>query len=188
MYYQINSMKPNTDKREWHFSFTKWSSPVYCRHWLSPLGPMVLAQSEGQLLGCWFEGQRHAPDPTPWPLRDNDPLLERAVLALQRYFAQPQAACAWELPLHPGVGTVFQRQVWRALQAVPAGSTTHYGALAEQLGRPGAARAVGAAVGKNPWIVLVPCHRVLGQGGSLTGYAAGLERKSTLLQWERSHA
>ena len=92
--------------------------------------------------------------------------------------------CDFELPLDLEAGTSFQQAVWRALLQIPAGGTTSYGALGQCLGKPQASRAVGAAVGRNPVSVVVPCHRVLGTGGALTGYAGGLERKSALLRLE----
>ena len=90
----------------------------------------------------------------------------------------------FELPLDLQAGTPFQQDVWTALLAIPRGGTTSYAELARRLGRPTAARAVGAAVGRNPISIVVPCHRVLGSGGSLTGYAGGLERKTALLELE----
>jgi methylated-DNA-[protein]-cysteine S-methyltransferase len=88
------------------------------------------------------------------------------------------------MPLDLQGGTAFQRSVWQALLSIPCGGTTSYGTLSRHIGKPAAVRAVGAAVGRNPVSVVVPCHRVLGAGGSLTGYAGGLERKSALLQLE----
>lgn len=161
------------------------ATQVLCLHWDGPLGPMLLAQHHSYLLGLWFVDQRHAPEPAlqqQWHTAPHDALLQRSVAALQRYFAQPDSA--WDLPLHPGVGTPFQRRVWQALRRLAPGQTTHYGALAQQLGTPQAARAVGAAVGRNPWSIVVPCHRVLGADGSLTGYAGGLPRKTALLALE----
>ncbi|NBT91502.1 MAG: methylated-DNA--[protein]-cysteine S-methyltransferase, partial [Betaproteobacteria bacterium] len=81
-------------------------------------------------------------------------------------------------------GTPFQQSVWNALQEIAPGQTSSYGAIAQTIGKPSAARAVGAAVGRNPWSIIVPCHRVLGAGGALTGYAGGLDRKIALLQLE----
>ncbi|MGQ0710614.1 MAG: methylated-DNA--[protein]-cysteine S-methyltransferase [Rhodoferax sp.] len=161
------------------------ASQVQSLQWDGPLGPMLLAQHANHLLGLWFVDQRHAPAPAlqqQWQVAPHDALLARAVAALQRYFAQPGSA--WDLPLHPGVGSPFQRRVWQALRALAPGQTTHYGALAQQIGAPQAARAVGAAVGRNPWSIVVPCHRVLGARGGLTGYAGGLQRKAALLALE----
>jgi methylated-DNA-[protein]-cysteine S-methyltransferase len=108
-------------------------------------------------------------------------LSRRAARELAEYFAGRRRA--FDLPLRPA-GTEFQRAVWAALQEVPFGEKTSYGELAEKLGRPAAARAVGGAVGKNPLLVLIPCHRVLGKDGSLTGFSAGLDLKKALLALE----
>ena len=110
-------------------------------------------------------------------------LLERLQTQLEEYAAGRRRA--FDLPLNPA-GTPFQRQVWRALLDIPYGETRTYGALAAAIGTPGAARAVGAACGRNPLVVLIPCHRVVGADGSLTGYSAegGVERKRALLELE----
>jgi methylated-DNA-[protein]-cysteine S-methyltransferase len=101
---------------------------------------------------------------------------------LQQYFAGERQD--FDLPLDLSGGTVFQQQVWAQLQAIESGSTVSYGQLSHQLGNPKAVRAVGAAVGRNPISIVVPCHRVLGADGTLTGYAGGLDRKTALLQLE----
>lgn len=150
----------------------------------SPLGPMIVAATDRGLAGLWFEGQRHLPDSSVWPHAPQHPVLVQAVAQLGDYFAGHRTQ--FELPLDLQGGTPFQRSVWQALLAIPAGDTTSYGELSRQVGRPAAVRAVGAAVGRNPVSIVVPCHRVLGRDGSLTGYAGGLERKSALLQLERS--
>jgi methylated-DNA-[protein]-cysteine S-methyltransferase len=153
-----------------------------CTRYASPLGPMLLAATARGLAGVWFVGQRHGPDARGWREDPEHPVLREAVAQLEAYFAGTRTAFA--LPLDLGAGTPFQQDVWAALQAIPRGGTTSYAALARALGRPQAARAVGAAVGRNPVSIVVPCHRVLGTGGSLTGYAGGLERKSALLRLE----
>lgn len=150
----------------------------------SPLGPMLMAATPRGLAGLWFDGQRHRPaDASGWPAaRAGHALLAQAARQLEAYFqGRPPA---FDLPLDLGAGTPFQQRVWQALRAIPRGRTTSYGALAQQLGVPGAARAVGAAVGRNPVSIVVPCHRVLGQDGQLTGYAGGLPRKEALLRIE----
>ena len=153
----------------------------------SPLGPMTLAATEAGLAGAWFEGQRHLPPELErWPEQPTHPLLQRAAAQLDAYFAGRQSS--FDLPLDLSGGTAFQQSVWRALLAIPSGQTTSYGAIAQGIGKPAAVRAVGAAVGRNPLSVIVPCHRVLGQGGSLTGYAGGLARKTALLQLEGAPA
>lgn len=150
------------------------------------LGDVRLAASTRGLAGLWFDGQRHLPaqldGPGAWPSDDNHPVLRAATMQLQQYLAGTRAA--FELPLDLSGGTPFQQAVWRALLAIPRGATTSYGALAHQIGNAAAVRAVGAAVGRNPISIVVPCHRVLGAGGALTGYAGGLLRKAELLRLE----
>ena len=147
-----------------------------------PLGPMIVAATDRGLAGIWFEGQRHLPDTTAWPDAPNHPLLREAMAQLGDYFAGRRMQ--FELPLDLQGGTAFQQSVWQALLAIPAGATASYGDISQRVGRPAAVRAVGAAVGRNPLSIVVPCHRVLGRDGSLTGYAGGLERKTALLQLE----
>jgi methylated-DNA-[protein]-cysteine S-methyltransferase len=148
----------------------------------SPLGTMIVAATDAGLAGLWFEGQRHLPDSSAWPQAPRHPLLLEAVAQLRDYFAGRRTQFA--LPLDLQGGTPFQQSVWQALLAIPAGGTASYGDISQQVGRPAAVRAVGAAVGRNPLSIVVPCHRVLGSDGSLTGYAGGLERKSALLELE----
>jgi methylated-DNA-[protein]-cysteine S-methyltransferase len=148
----------------------------------SLLGPMILAATDRGLAGAWFEGQRHVPDHSGWPDQPSHPVLARAVAQLEEYFGGSRTS--FELPLDLRGGTEFQRSVWQALLSIPRGGTASYGTLARCIRQPAAARAVGAAVGRNPLSIVVPCHRVLGTDGSLTGYAGGLERKSALLQLE----
>ncbi len=147
----------------------------------TPLGRVRLARTARGLAGLWFEGQKHHPGELTVPRRDDDALLREAASQLQRYFRGSLAR--FDLPLDLQ-GTPFQRSVWQALQRIPAGRTCSYGELARRLGAPQAVRAVGAAVGRNPASLVVPCHRVLGADGSLTGYAGGLERKRALLTLE----
>lgn len=153
-----------------------------CTRYESPLGTMLIAASDRGLAGVWFEGQRHGPDARGWREDARHPVLREAVAQLRAYFAGERTAFA--LPLDLQAGTPFQRSVWAALRAIPRGATASYAQLARQLGRPQAARAIGAAVGRNPLSIVVPCHRVLGTDGSLTGYAGGLARKTALLQLE----
>jgi methylated-DNA-[protein]-cysteine S-methyltransferase len=147
----------------------------------TPLGPMLLARSEQGLLGAWFEGQKAHPGALAAPRRDDDPLLREAATQIGDYLAGRRDGFTLALDLR---GTDFQCEVWRALRCIARGSTTSYGAIARGIGSPRAVRAVGAAVGRNPLSVLVPCHRVLGGDGSLTGYAGGLARKRALLRLE----
>jgi methylated-DNA-[protein]-cysteine S-methyltransferase len=153
-----------------------------CTHYDSPLGRMLLAATDRGLAGVWFAGQRHGPDASGWPEDAAHPVLAQAVGQLRAYFAGERTT--FDLPLDLQAGTPFQQSVWQALLAIPRGGTTSYAELGRRLGRPQAARAIGAAVGRNPLSVVVPCHRVLGTGGSLTGYAGGLERKTALLALE----
>lgn len=151
----------------------------------TPLGPLTAARSAAGLSGLWFDDQKHHPGPLDVP-EDNgsDPVLAATALALTAYFSGQR----FELPPLDPAGTDFQRAVWRALLAIEPGQPATYGALAQRLGRASAARALGAAVGRNPISVLVPCHRVVGAGGALTGYAGGLDRKQALLDLERPTA
>ena len=148
----------------------------------SPLGSIILAASEMQLMGIWFVGQRHQPDASHWARDDQHPLLRRVKTELDEYFAGRRRS--FDLPLDMAGATAFQQTVWRALLTIPYGGSRSYGALSSAIGKPSAARAVGAAVGRNPFSIVVPCHRVIGSNGALTGYAGGLERKAALLKTE----
>jgi methylated-DNA-[protein]-cysteine S-methyltransferase len=148
----------------------------------SPLGTIVIAATESALVGLWFDGQRHQPDPSVWPLVQHHPVLDATMTQLKQYFAGQRQQ--FDLPVDLSAGTPFQQQVWAQLQAIASGNTVSYGQLSQQLGNPKAVRAVGAAVGRNPISIVVPCHRVLGANGALTGYAGGLDRKTALLQLE----
>ena len=153
-----------------------------CATYDSPMGTMLLAASDRGLAGVWFVGQRHGPDSSGWRADPDHPVLRQAIAQLTAYFAGERVD--FDLPLDLQAGTPFQQSVWDALRSIPRGGTTSYADLARRLGRPQAARAIGAAVGRNPVSIVVPCHRVLGTGGALTGYAGGLERKTALLQLE----
>lgn len=155
--------------------------PVATRH-VTTLGPVLLAATPRGLAGLWFDGQRHHPDTTGWHFDPAHPVLLAAIAQLDDYFAGRRTT--FDLPLDLQHGTVFQQSVWRALLAIPRGASTSYAQLGSRIGAPAAARAVGAAVGRNPLSVVVPCHRVLGSGGALTGYAGGLDRKTALLRLE----
>jgi methylated-DNA-[protein]-cysteine S-methyltransferase len=148
--------------------------------WTSPLGPMVLAATERGLAGAWFDGQKHQPA-VGAPVCGGQCWIALAREQLAAYFAGRLHQFDLPLDLH---GTPFQRAVWQALLDIAPGQTTSYRRLAEAIGTPAATRAVGAAVGRNPVSVIVPCHRVLGSDGSLTGYAGGLQRKTWLLDLE----
>jgi len=146
----------------------------------TPLGMMTAAATAQGLAGLWFDDQAHHPGPLAVPSDAQQPWLQATALALAAYFAR-QPLPALRFDLH---GTAFQQAVWRALQALPTGSTSSYGQIASAAGSPAALRAAGAAIGRNPVSILVPCHRVLGRDGSLTGYAGGLARKQALLVLE----
>ena len=150
----------------------------------SPLGPVLLARTAKGLAGLWFEGQKHHPGELTAPVSADDPLLRQAASQLQRYFSG--ATTAFDLPLDL-LGTPFQQSVWRALLAIPIGSTSTYSGIAQHVASAKAVRAVGGAVGRNPVSVIVPCHRVVGSDGSLTGYAGGVHRKLALLALEGAH-
>jgi len=159
------------------------STPVRQRRIDTPLGRVLLAATPTGLAGLWFEGQRHSPDSSRWvEAPADDALLQLAGTQVLEYFAGRRNQ--FDLPLDLSHGTPFQQAVWQALLGIARGQTTRYGALAMQIGLPRAVRAVGAAVGRNPLSVVVPCHRVLGADGNLTGYAGGLERKAWLLNLE----
>jgi methylated-DNA-[protein]-cysteine S-methyltransferase len=147
----------------------------------TPLGPLLLARTAHGLAGAWFENQRHHPAAFDAPYTGDDPLLTRVGVQLHAYFGGARAAFDVPLDLQ---GTPFQRAVWQALLAIEPGSTRSYADIAREIGKPVAMRAVGAAVGKNPVSILVPCHRVIGSDGSQTGYAGGLDRKTALLRLE----
>ena len=151
----------------------------------SPLGTMLLARTERGLAGAWFEQQKHHPGAIDAPEHGDDPLLAATARQLRDYFAG--AVCEFDVPLDLQ-GSAFQRAVWQALLRIEPGATASYGAIARELGVPAASRAVGAAVGRNPVSIIVPCHRVVGSAGALTGYAGGLERKASLLRIEAERA
>jgi len=149
----------------------------------SPLGALLLTAENGSLIGVHFPGQKHdRPRQPHWQRADDDPVLAQARTQLAEYFAGQRTR--FDLPLDPR-GTSFQQAVWRALLAVPFGDTSTYGEIAATIRKPSAVRAVGAAIGANPIGIVVPCHRIIGRDGSLTGYAGGLERKAKLLALER---
>lgn len=162
-------------------------APLVQTDCMTPLGRVQLAASEQGLAGLWFEDQAHRPaalnGPAAWPKAPEHPIFQAARAQLKAYF--DRRLTAFELPLDLSAGTAFQQAVWRLLQDIDHGQHSTYGELARRIGRPEAARAVGAAVGRNPLSIVLPCHRVLGQGGRLTGYAGGLHRKTALLALEQ---
>lgn len=148
----------------------------------TPLGPMTGAVTPMGLAGLWFDGQAHHPGPLDAPDLPDHPWLQAVHAALERYFSGATDALR-DLPLDLQ-GTPFQRAVWQVLLGIPRGRTLTYREVAVRAGSAQGVRAAGAAVGRNPVSVLVPCHRVVGQGGRLTGYAGGLPRKQALLELE----
>ena len=152
----------------------------------SPLGTMLLIARGDGLTGIHFEGERYQPAiGAHWRRAPDHPLLREAQAQLDEYFAGRRMR--FNLPLAP-TGTPFQRAVWAAIGTVPFGATIAYRELAARVGRPGSVRAAGTATGRNPWTIVVPCHRIIGANGALTGYAGGLERKRALLALEAQHA
>ena len=147
------------------------------RHLQTPIGPIALCADEAGICALRLNeaGSR----------RDASPLLDRAQAELEEYFAGRRRAFSVPLSIH---GTVFQESVWRALMEIPYGQTASYGEIARRIGRERACRAVGMANHVNPLPIFVPCHRVVGAGGGLTGYAGGLEIKQYLLKLEQEHA
>ena len=150
----------------------------------TPLGPVRLLAGPDGLAGLWFEDQKHRPQALDgvWPHDTGHALLDLTQAQLEQYFNGQRRR--FDLPLDFSAGTVFQQAVWQALLSIEPGCTCSYAELAQHIGRPQAARAVGAAVGRNRLSVIVPCHRVVGQDGQLTGYAGGLSRKRALLTLE----
>ena len=147
----------------------------------SPIGPLLLAGTDEALCEVHFNGGRDSVEPRAEWVRDDKPFRE-AVSQLEAYFAG--AMKDFDLPLQLE-GTEFQKTVWRALREIPYGETWSYGQLARHIGKPQAMRAVGAANGRNPIPVIIPCHRVIGADGSLTGFGGGLPIKKQLLALER---
>ena len=155
--------------------------PLFFDEIASPVGRLRLIASGEALVGIWFEHGRDASRSRPDLTRADSPILESTRVQLEEYFAGQRRE--FDLPLDPR-GTDFQRRVWRQLLRIPYGETTSYGALARELGDAGASRAVGLANGSNPIPIVIPCHRVIGADGSLTGFGGGLPIKQALLELE----
>ncbi len=147
----------------------------------SPVGPLTLAGVGTTVMHLRMVDQTHEPDRSGW-LPADDGAFPEAVEQLAAYFAGELTEFDIDLQL---VGTEFQRKVWTALRTIPYGETRSYGQIAAQIGSPGASRAVGLANGRNPIGIIVPCHRVIGSTGGLTGYGGGIERKRALLALEK---
>ena len=153
----------------------------------SPIGPLTLVAADGHLTGLYMDAQRYRPgdEVLGSPGKEDAEPFASAAEQLAAYFAGQLTD--FDLPLAPA-GTQFQRAVWAALRQIPYGDTWSYGQLAGKIGSPAAVRAVGLANGRNPIAVVVPCHRVIGADGSLTGYGGGLSRKRFLLDLEAGQA
>ena len=154
----------------------------YAANYPSPVGRITLASDGEALVGLWIEGQKYfASTAGEMMFKEDLPVFNKAKLWLDRYFAGEKPASA-ELPLAPAGGE-FRQRVWKALLDIPYGETMSYGEIARRLGN-SSARAVGGAVGHNPISIIIPCHRVIGSNGSLTGYAGGIDKKVFLLERE----
>ncbi len=148
----------------------------------TPLGTLLATAAGEALTGLYFEGQRHAPPVRKdWKEDPHGAPFAECARQLAGYLAGERQG--FDLPIAPE-GTAFQQRVWREIARIPYGETIAYGELARRAGAPGSARAAGAATGRNPLSIVVPCHRVVGSAGSLTGYAGGIERKARLLALE----
>jgi methylated-DNA-[protein]-cysteine S-methyltransferase len=157
---------------------------LYCDHLETPIGPLLLVSDGAGLveIGLPRDGVAQA---APEDARTSKPKLHAAARELDEYFAGKRQQ--FDVPLHPS-GTPCQLEVWGALLAIPYAETVSYADIAQRIGRPRAVRAVGAANGANPLAIIVPCHRVIGSHGDLTGYGGGLPAKRWLLAHERRHA
>jgi methylated-DNA-[protein]-cysteine S-methyltransferase len=151
----------------------------------SPVGPLTLVATDGVLCGLYLDRQRYAPAPESFGVPAVRPKtlapFTEAARQLEEYFDRRRTA--FDLPLALS-GTPFQRQVWEVLRGIPHARTVTYRWIADEIGRPAASRAVGVANGRNPVSIIVPCHRVIGTTGDLTGYGGGLDRKRWLLDFE----
>ncbi len=150
-----------------------------------PVGPLTLVASGAGLRMLLFAPSARKADASTWVRQPDHPVLAQAARELGEYFGG--ARTAFDVPLDLE-GSPFQRAVWALLREIPYGATTTYGALAEKLGGPTKTRAVGGANGRNPVGIIVPCHRVVGASGALTGFAGGLDAKAYLLRLERRYA
>ena len=153
----------------------------FCYH-TTPLGKLIFQSREQHLCGAWFENQTTQPKHLGQP-DSEQPVFKQAIEQLSDYFSGSRKLFDVPTLAH---GTEFQQRVWQALRTIPYGETWTYGQLAVAIGQPTAARAVGLANSKNPLSIIVPCHRVVGSNGKLTGYAGGVRRKAMLLALEAS--
>lgn len=163
---------------------------TFIQHYDSPLGRILLSADDAGLTGLWFEGQAcFARGLPPEHTEGHTPALSKTCRWLDLYFAGNEPC--FLPPLHP-MGSAFQLSVWHILLEIPYGATTTYGAIAKRLAKERglpqmSAQAIGSAVGRNPISLIIPCHRVIGRNGRLTGYAGGLHRKASLLALEKKH-
>jgi methylated-DNA-[protein]-cysteine S-methyltransferase len=160
-------------------------NPLYWTTTDSPVGELFLAGDESALSCLYMKRQRYRPSHDPAWIRDDD-RLAYAADQLREYFDGSRSQ--FDLPIAFRRGDEFERSVWQELLEIPFGETCSYGDIARRIGKPGTARAVGRANGRNPVAIVVPCHRVIGSDGSLTGYGGGLEKKRWLLEFEAAGA
>ena len=154
----------------------------YFDYYDSPLGQILLVAGDAALTGLHFVDEKYYPGvAADWQQAPRAKMIMQARKQLDEYFGGTRTE--FDLVVEPD-GTAFQRGVWRALQTIPHGTTISYGMLAQRIGKPSASRAVGAANGRNPISIVIPCHRVIGANGDLTGYAGGMARKDALLRLE----
>lgn len=160
------------------------------RLWDSPLGRMLVVSDGHALVGIWFEGQKHEKEKMSDPIKmDGDPICDAACAFLDGYFRGEKRTFAF--PLDPQ-GTSFRKSVWKKLLEIPYGEVRTYGQLAKEIAKERgiqrmSSRAIGNAVSRNPIAILIPCHRVIGKDNHLVGYAGGIERKASLLAFERKN-
>ncbi|MBX9868475.1 MAG: methylated-DNA--[protein]-cysteine S-methyltransferase [Burkholderiaceae bacterium] len=155
---------------------------MYYTSYQSPMGALTLVASARGLAGVYFATHRHFSQPANWQQSNNHALFDQVRTQLDAYFAGTRQH--FDVPLDVSGATTFQQDVWQALLRIPYGETASYAQIAQQIGRPAAVRAVGAANGRNPVSIIVPCHRVIASNGALTGYAGGLPNKTYLLAHE----
>ena len=150
----------------------------------TPMGDLMLVANTSELIGLYFAGCDHIPaELKQWKRDARHPILRQANVQLQEYFKGKRTE--FSLPLHV-TGTDFQERVWRQIALVPYGKTISYADLAHKAGKPKAVRAAGTNTGRNPLSIVIPCHRVIGKNGGITGYAGGLDKKRYLLELEKS--
>jgi len=148
------------------------------------LGELILTANETDLTGIYFAGRKHVPAALKdWKRDPGHPVLKKAARELEEFLTGKRRD--FTVPLHAD-GTDFQRKIWRQLARIPFGQTITYGELARRAGKPEAVRAAGAACGRNPHAIIVPCHRVVAKSGALQGFAGGLETKKRLLALEQA--